>query len=72
MKIKRIDSHKDVEQECDRIDIKVGGSVITLMEEGGQLKVFGDESDLMISCGSRNSFTVVTKPIWPEDLIIED
>ena len=61
MKITRIDSEKNVEKECERIEIQVGDHKITLTEKFGQLEVFGDASDLLISCGSRNSFNVVAK-----------
>lgn len=64
MKLKRVDSDKSINQECQRIEIEVGDATITLTEENGQLKVHGDEDDLMISCGARNSFTIVTKKIW--------
>lgn len=60
MKITRIDSEREVNKECERIVIEVGDSKITLTEKFGQLEVFGDDSDLQIACGSRNSFTVVT------------
>ncbi|CAH6954444.1 conserved hypothetical protein [Vibrio chagasii] len=61
MKIQRIDSQKSLDTECERIVIQVGDTKITLIEKHGQLEVFGDDSDLLISCGARNAFTIVTK-----------
>ncbi|KZN63349.1 hypothetical protein [Pseudoalteromonas luteoviolacea] len=60
MKLMRVDSNKSVDTECQRIEIQVGDAVITLEESHGQLVVHGDDDDLMISCGSRNSFTILT------------
>ena len=56
-----MDSKKNLDQECKRLVILVGGSEITLTEENGQLVVFGDASDLLVQGTARNSFTVFTK-----------
>ncbi len=60
MQITRIDSNRDIKTECKRIEIQVGSARITLEEAHGQLVVHGDDDDLMISCGSRNTFTIIT------------
>lgn len=62
MKLIRVDSERDINRDCTRIEIQIGDSVITIQEQHGQLVVHGDDTDLMISCGSRNSFTIITKP----------
>ena len=62
MEITRIDSEKDLDQKVERLVIKIGDSEITLTEEHGNLRIHGDDSDLFISCGSRNTFLVITKP----------
>ncbi|WP_345842599.1 hypothetical protein [Shewanella algae] len=61
MKLSRIDAKRDIDEEVQRIEIIVNGEKITLTEKFGQLEIHGDCDDLLISCGSRNSFTVIAK-----------
>lgn len=61
MILHRIDSDKGKNQRVERIEIIVNGERITLTEKFGQLEIHGHCDDLLISCGSRNTFSVIAK-----------